>query len=553
MSNDTVFVSKVTHINAAWLNPVNVAVFRAIGTGTNGIAPTTPADVRTNLGLTASGGAALIGNDVAGGSLGANVQAALDLKLNASAVFTNPIHQANVWDDANTPGNAEQFNEYTTPASAASIDAGTWVGLIHNQGSGGNTGNLVALIGHAYHDATFNNGAGAVWGLATEAWSNPTNTSVLIGGELSVIQQTAVGYGSVGVNAVFKNRSDIATHPTAPVVDGSLYNFSSRALYITSQARPSGGGIAWAGVGSGWQTAIKVGDPGYGSGLDWEGGSNYPQSTTYKAYSTVIDMTDALSDLAGGTPWFTLYRNASTYWGMRFNGVLTGQLQNHNFDIAAGGAGYAIGDRGTIGGAGGNTAVYQIGNVAAGVVTDLFLVSGGVGYVQAAAVATTATTGAGAGLTLNITKSTGSVYGAWLDPVAGGAGYVVGELVSLSGGGTAGYKKVVVEVKTVAAGVVTAVRLRSGGTFSLGNGYTVAVIGTTSITGAGVGLTVGVSHIWTEQLVGGEKWEFWRMLNPGDPFGTGARHGYIDASFPGTPLTIDTSGATYTFPLDPPL
>ncbi len=66
-------------INADWLNDVNKAVYRAIGPGTMpGTAPTTPADVRTNLGLTAAGGAALIGNTPAGTIAATTVQGAIN-------------------------------------------------------------------------------------------------------------------------------------------------------------------------------------------------------------------------------------------------------------------------------------------------------------------------------------------------------------------------------------------------------------------------------------------------------------------------------------------
>jgi len=560
---DTTFVSKVTHVLASWLNPVNVAIYRAIGTGTNGVAPTTPADVRTNLGLTstsATSGASLIGNNTGGGSLGANVQAALDLKANTSSLFTDPRHRFNAWDDAATVGNAQQYLEYTVTSNTSTGDRMGWAAVV-NENSASNPDNFVALDGHALHLGTWNKVSGSFWGIATEAWSNADGYATLIGGELSVIQQSPTNANpNVGVNAVFKNRPDNQTHPTAPVVDGSLYNFDSSAFFSSSQARPSGGGAAWSGVGSGWQTVLRVGDLGLGSGLDWEGGDAYPQSSTYKAYSTIIDMTNALTDLAGGSPWFTLYRNAQTYWGMRFSGILTGGLSNHNLKINAGGAGYTIGDTGTIGGAGGNTAHYTVGDVSGGAVTDLYIsISGsgipvsGSGYAVAAGVATTATSGGGAGLTLDIALSTGSLYGAWLGPAVGGAGYAVGDLIALSGGGAAGHKSAIVEVTTVAAGVVTGIRLRSGGSFSLGFGYTVANIATTAITGVGAGLTVSVTQIWTELLIGGEKWEFWRMTNPSDPYGTGARHKYIDASFPGTGLTIDTSGATYTFPNDGPM
>ncbi len=49
--SDTTFVDNTTpSVNAAWLNDVNIAVYRAIGTG--GVAPTTAAQVLANLGLT---------------------------------------------------------------------------------------------------------------------------------------------------------------------------------------------------------------------------------------------------------------------------------------------------------------------------------------------------------------------------------------------------------------------------------------------------------------------------------------------------------------------
>ena len=44
----TTFTDKITRIVSEWLNEVNVAVFDAIGDGTN--APTTGAQVRTNIG-----------------------------------------------------------------------------------------------------------------------------------------------------------------------------------------------------------------------------------------------------------------------------------------------------------------------------------------------------------------------------------------------------------------------------------------------------------------------------------------------------------------------
>lgn len=56
---DTTFVDGSTVIIDDWCNDVNIATYRAIGAG--GVAPVTPADVRTNLGLSAQTGASLIG------------------------------------------------------------------------------------------------------------------------------------------------------------------------------------------------------------------------------------------------------------------------------------------------------------------------------------------------------------------------------------------------------------------------------------------------------------------------------------------------------------
>lgn len=446
-----------------------------------------------------------------------------------------------------------QLLEYTTGATPSSTDHTGWSALIHNQNS--NTDNHVALRGHVYHDGTFNNSTGGLWGITTEAWSNPTNYTTLIGGELSVIQQCpSPNAPAVGCNLTFKNRADVATNPTAPVINGSLYNRNAIGLFISSQARPSGAGAAWGGVGSGWQTAIQVGDPSFGAGLDWEGGDFYPGSGEqgeYKAYSTVLDLTNCLNDLAGAPPWFALYKNSATYWGMRFNGDLTGALHNSNYVIASGGVNYAGGDRGTINLPGGTGAVYQVVTQSGGVVSRIAIVTGGSGYTAGAAT-TTATTGTGSGLTLTLSVASGQLYGGWLGIAAGGSGYVVNDLVQINGG-TAGSTLPAFKVTAVTAGAITAIELQTeehSFLYSLGKGFTVGTKTTTALTGVGSGATISVSYVHNDLVIGGEKWEWWRMTNPGAPASSGARHGYIDASFPGTPLTIDTSGATYTFPLD---
>lgn len=72
---DTTFVDGSTVIIDDWCNDVNIATYRAIGVG--GVAPVTPADVRTNLGLSAQTGASLIGFTPTGNISSTSVQAAL--------------------------------------------------------------------------------------------------------------------------------------------------------------------------------------------------------------------------------------------------------------------------------------------------------------------------------------------------------------------------------------------------------------------------------------------------------------------------------------------
>ena len=56
---DTNYTDQVTPIISAWLNDVNIVTYRALGSG--GVAPTTGAGVLSNLGLSATNGATLIG------------------------------------------------------------------------------------------------------------------------------------------------------------------------------------------------------------------------------------------------------------------------------------------------------------------------------------------------------------------------------------------------------------------------------------------------------------------------------------------------------------
>lgn len=73
--SDTTFTSG-TVIASTWLNEINDAVFSAIGAG--GVAPTTPAMVRTNLGFTPSTGSSLSGHIATGtGAVATTVQTKL--------------------------------------------------------------------------------------------------------------------------------------------------------------------------------------------------------------------------------------------------------------------------------------------------------------------------------------------------------------------------------------------------------------------------------------------------------------------------------------------
>lgn len=72
---DTTFVDGSTVIIDDWCNDVNIATYRAIGAG--GVAPVTPADVRTNLGLPTTSGASYIGTAAVGSLPATTVQTAL--------------------------------------------------------------------------------------------------------------------------------------------------------------------------------------------------------------------------------------------------------------------------------------------------------------------------------------------------------------------------------------------------------------------------------------------------------------------------------------------
>jgi hypothetical protein len=389
----------------------------------------------------------------------------------------------------------QQSLAYNIPITSGGYWQG-WEVLMTNPVGSTSTDLIINYTGHSYHNAHFNNNVGAIWNFVGEVWSNPLGAVTMVGSELGCISQMpGNGYPTVAQNLVFKNRSDVASHPLAPVASGPFYNDNSYALYISSQARPSGAGAAWSNVGSGWNIAIKVGDFSYGSGLDWEGGNsglignvNYTgngvstafatgfvfpsnaslivtlnsvlqvQGVDYtvsgasnaaggavtmivppaggttlnikirtKAYSTVLDVTDAGSDLAGGNPWVTLWRTGNTYFGLRFiNEITTGEIQVLKGTPTNGGAGYAVGNAGTINNGTGGT--YNVVAQSGGVVTQVSLTAPGTLYFTNANNGTTATSGGGTGLVVNILQVRGERLEFWRctdpgDPLGTGSRY----------------------------------------------------------------------------------------------------------------------------------
>lgn len=99
------------------------------------------------------------------------------------------------------------------------------------------------------------------------------------------------------------------------------------------------------------------------------------------------------------------------------------------------GSNYAIGDTGTISGAGTRDAVYYITGVTAGAVTSYILLNAGTAYATVTA-STTSGTGIqnnlGSGFTLDIAASAGPITDSSIS--FGGAGYVVGNAGFVSGG-----------------------------------------------------------------------------------------------------------------------
>lgn len=125
--SDTTFQSLVTPITTTWAQDVNNTVYRAIGTGPGGTAPTTAADVRANLGLTASGGASKIGFTPSGAITATDVQTAI---LQAASGAANlpmvPITAFGAVGDGVTENDTAFIAAEANPAKNIFLPQGTY-------------------------------------------------------------------------------------------------------------------------------------------------------------------------------------------------------------------------------------------------------------------------------------------------------------------------------------------------------------------------------------------------------------------------------------------
>lgn len=140
MSYDTTFIQATT-ISSNWLNAVNTSIFDALGTGAGGTAPSSPSDVRTNLGFTASSGTSLIGFLQAGTGGVARVLQAKVREAQVSVKDFGAVGDGSTDDTANLqlainavcsgtatlkqtlffPAGTYNFTGLTIPAAAASV------------------------------------------------------------------------------------------------------------------------------------------------------------------------------------------------------------------------------------------------------------------------------------------------------------------------------------------------------------------------------------------------------------------------------------------------
>ena len=212
--------------------------------------------------------------------------------------------------------------------------------------------------------------------------------------------------------------------------------------------------------------------------------------------------------------------------------------------ITSGGSGYTSNPAVTITGGGGSGAA-ATASVGA-VVTGITVTNMGAGYTTAPAVSFTDATGSGAAATAIVTFAVGSVTA----PAGGtGSGYLVGDVVNLTGGGGSGAAAAVATV--TATGAILTVNVSSGG-----SGYTSAptVSSITSALGTGAVLTPALAATGVVSAInvtnGGSYYTSPTVTIAAPPTGTGTTQATASASTAGTlgtiyAVTVTSGGSSY--------
>lgn len=163
--------------------------------------------------------------------------------------------------------------------------------------------------------------------------------------------------------------------------------------------------------------------------------------------------------------------------------------------VNAGGTGYVVGDvLSVLGGTSSAVAQAEVTTVAAGVVTAVIMVQSGTYTVDPSLTANAVTGGTGTGCTLNLTmanvgwtKKRETFYAVSAVVAAGGTGYAVGNILTVTGGTFMFAARF--NVTTVSAGAVTGLSLNDKGEYTTSPSNPAATTG-----GAGSGCTLTVTY-----------------------------------------------------------